>query len=105
MGHGELVSLEWGSDVDRTSLRVVYDDPQLLGTWWRGRVSHADNSDGSMSELAVGRPFYSLDTRWSAGTDLSSATAAWLAIAKVWCSTSSTNRRIYSRFPVAIRAG
>ena len=71
MGRGELVSLEWGSDVDRTSLRLVYDDPQLLGTWWRGRVSYADNSDGSMSELAVGRPFYSLDTRWSAGTDLS----------------------------------
>ena len=70
MGRGELVSLGWKSDVDRNSLRLVYDDPQLLGTWWRGRVSYADNSDGSMSELSVGRPFYSLDTRWSAGTDL-----------------------------------
>src|SRR4026207_332658 len=70
MGRGELVSLGWKSDVDRNSLRLVYDDPQLLGTWRRGRVSYADNSDGSMSELSVGRPFYSLDTRWSAGTDL-----------------------------------
>jgi outer membrane protein assembly factor BamA len=70
MGRGELVSLGWKSDVDRTSLRLLYDDPQLLGTWWRGRVSYADNSDGSMSELSVGQPFYSLDTRWSAGTDL-----------------------------------
>ena len=72
MGRGELVSLEWGSDVDRTSLRVVYDDPQLLGTWWRGRVSHADNSDGSTSaNWPSGGRFDPLDTRWSAGTDLS----------------------------------
>ena len=39
MGRGELVSLGWKSDVDRNSLRLVYDDPQLLETWWRGRVS------------------------------------------------------------------
>ena len=70
MGRGELASLGWKSDVDRTSLRLVYEDPQLLGTWWRGRVSYADNSDGSMSDLGVARPFYSLDTRWSAGTGL-----------------------------------
>jgi outer membrane protein assembly factor BamA len=70
MGRGELLSLGWKSDVDRNSLRLVYEDPQLLGTWWRGRVSLADNSDGATSELSVGRPFYSLDTRWSAGTDL-----------------------------------
>jgi outer membrane translocation and assembly module TamA len=70
MGRGELLSLGWKSDVDRNSLRLVYEDPQLLGTWWRGRVSLADNSDGGTSELSVGRPFYSLDTRWSAGTDL-----------------------------------
>lgn len=70
LGRGELVSVSWGQNVDRTSLLFVYEDPQLLGSWWRGRVAYSDNSDGSFQELAVGRPFYSLDTRWSAGTGL-----------------------------------
>ena len=64
------MSLSWGSDVDRDTLQVVYEDPQILGSWWRGRVAYADNSDGSFGELAVGQPFYSLDTRWSAGLGL-----------------------------------
>jgi len=70
LGRGELVSVSWGQNVDRTSLLFVYEDPQLLGSWWRGRVAYSDNSDGGFQELAVGHPFYSLDTRWSAGTGL-----------------------------------
>jgi hypothetical protein len=70
LGRGELVSLSWGRSVDRDSLMFIYDDPQLLGSWWRGRVAYSDNSDGSFGALAIGRPFYSLDTRWSAGVDL-----------------------------------
>jgi hypothetical protein len=68
LGRGELVSLSWGRSVDRDSLLFTYDDPQLLGSWWRGRVAYSDNSDGRYGELAVGRPFYSLDSHWSAGT-------------------------------------
>jgi hypothetical protein len=70
LGRGELVSLSWGRNVDRDSLLGVYEDPQILGTWWRGRVAYADNTDGSFGELGVGQPFYSLDTRWSAGLGL-----------------------------------
>jgi len=68
LGRGELVSVSWSRNVDRDSLLLRYDDPQLLGSWWRGRVAYSDNSDGRYGELAVGRPFYSLDTRWAAGT-------------------------------------
>jgi hypothetical protein len=70
LGRGELVSMSWGRSVDRDSLMFIYDDPQLLGSWWRGRVTYSDNSDGQFADLAVGRPFYSLDTRWSAGGGL-----------------------------------
>jgi len=70
LGRGELVSLSWGRNVDRDTLLAVYEDPQILGSWWRGRVAYSDNSDGSVAELAVGQPFYSLDTRWSAGFGL-----------------------------------
>jgi len=68
LGRGELVSVMWGSNVDRSTLRFTYEDPQVAGTWWRGRVAYSDNSDGRFSEFSLGRPFYSLDTRWSAGT-------------------------------------
>ena len=67
-GRGELVSVMWASNVDRNTLRFTYEDPQVAGTWWRGRVAYSDNSDGRFSEFNFGRPFYSLDTRWSAGT-------------------------------------
>jgi hypothetical protein len=70
LGRGELVSVSWGRNVDRDTLLFVYDDPQLLGSWWRGKVAYSDNSDGSYGELQLGRPFYSLDTRWSAGMRL-----------------------------------
>jgi hypothetical protein len=69
-GRGELVSMSWGRNVDRDTLQVVYEDPQIVGSWWRGRAAYADNSDGSLGEFAVGQPFYSLDTRWSAGLGL-----------------------------------
>jgi outer membrane translocation and assembly module TamA len=70
LGRGELVSLSWGRNVDRDTVLAVYEDPQLFGSWWRGRVAYADSSDGGTQEIAVGRPFYSLDARWSAGTSL-----------------------------------
>ncbi|MBK7904552.1 MAG: hypothetical protein IPJ97_17725 [Proteobacteria bacterium] len=69
-GRGEFVSASVGRNVDRDTLLLVYEDPQILGTWWRGRVAYANNSDGGAGEFAVGQPFYSLDTRWSAGLGL-----------------------------------
>lgn len=68
LGRGELVSVSWGRNVDRSTMLLVYEDPQLLGSWWQGRFAYSDNSDGSLGDVAVGRPFYSLDTRWSAGS-------------------------------------
>lgn len=72
LGRGEFVSVSWSSNVDRNSLLFAYDDPQILGTWWRGRVAYSDNSDGSLGQFIIERPFYSLDSRWSAGLDLAS---------------------------------
>jgi len=69
LGRGETVALSYTSNVDRTSTRALYEDPQLFGSWWRGRFAYSNNSDGTQTQVAVGRPFYSLDTRWSAGTE------------------------------------
>jgi hypothetical protein len=67
LGRGELVQLSWNSNVDRTTTRAVYEDPQLFGSWWRGRFAYSNASDGGLSQIDIGRPFYSLDARWSAG--------------------------------------
>ena len=70
MGRGELLSVSWGKNVDRSSMLFLYEDPQLLGSWWQGRFAYSDNSDGNLASVDVSHPFYSLDTRWSAGTGL-----------------------------------
>ena len=67
LGRGEKLGLSYGKDVDRASLSLAYQDPQLFGSWWRGNFELADNSDGGLASLQLTRPFYSLDTRWSAG--------------------------------------
>lgn len=67
LGRGEKLALSYGKDVDRASLSLIYQDPQLFGSWWRGNFELADNSDGGLASLQLTRPFYSLDTRWSAG--------------------------------------
>ena len=67
LGRGEKLGLSYGKDVDRASLSLAYQDPQLFGSWWRGNFELADNSDGGLASLQLTRPFYSLDTRWSTG--------------------------------------
>lgn len=76
LGLGKQVSLERSSNVDRTAWRLGYKDPNLFGSWWQLSTAYSSLSDGSEKLLALDRPFYSLDTRWSAGTLLSDATSS-----------------------------
>ncbi len=72
LGRGKFLSVSYDNNVDRNSLLFSYDDPQILGSWWRGHVAYSDNSDGSYGAFNIGRPFYSLDTRWSSGLGVAS---------------------------------
>jgi outer membrane protein assembly factor BamA len=67
LGLGKTISLGRSQDVDRSAWRLGYVDPHVLGSWWRLSAAHSTLSDGSDDELSFGRPFYSLDSRWSAG--------------------------------------
>lgn len=67
LGTGKGISLTHQTTVDRTSNEVSYDDPSLAGTHGRLDFAYADNSDGSLKDLTLERPFYSLDTRWALG--------------------------------------
>jgi len=67
LGLGKELTVLQQNDVDRTSLLLDYTDPQILGTHLRGEIAYADNSDGETRLFSLERPFFALDTRWSAG--------------------------------------
>jgi hypothetical protein len=67
LGTGKDVTLWRTSDVDRDSTLFRYRDPNLFGKRGELHLSVADYSDGDAQRLELERPFYSLDTRWTAG--------------------------------------
>jgi len=68
LGTGKAVTLEREKSVDRTTSLVRYDDKSLLGTHGLLSLAYANNSDGHERSFELAEPFYSLDTRWAAGT-------------------------------------
>ncbi len=64
-GWGKKIQIGHGSNVDRTSDSIDYEDPNLFGSRWTLGASYANSNDGSNRGIAVGRPFYSLDAPWS----------------------------------------
>jgi outer membrane protein assembly factor BamA len=75
LGFGKRVEFWSSQDVDRSSLRIRYQDPNILGSWWRLGTTYATSSDGDEKTIDIARPFYSLDTRWSAGFTASDVTS------------------------------
>lgn len=67
LGTGQYVAVGYTSTVDRSGLSFDFRDQNLLHSWWGLDAGYTDSSDGSTASLAIGRPFFSLDTRWSAG--------------------------------------
>ncbi len=65
LGLGKKIQFSHGSNVDRTTNEIEYDDPNLFGSRWTLGALYADADDGSDRSIAVGQPFYSLDTPWS----------------------------------------
>lgn len=75
LGLGKELSLGRSSNVDRTAWELGYVDPNVLGSWWKLSAGYSSLSDGSESLLSLERPFYALDTRWSAGLTVGDATS------------------------------
>jgi hypothetical protein len=67
LGLGKQLTFARSANVDRTAWELGYVDPNLLGSWWRLAADYAALSDGDSKMLSLERPFYALDTRWSAG--------------------------------------
>jgi hypothetical protein len=74
LGTGRKVDVDWSSDVNRSALTFTYYDPHFLHSFNRLAVSYSNANDGDTKYFRLERPFYSLDSRWSAGTLLNDST-------------------------------
>ena len=66
-GRGQAVRIERVETVDRTSNSFEFSDAHFGDSWVSTDLLLADNSDGHTKRLAVIRPFFALNTPWSAG--------------------------------------
>lgn len=67
LGTGTRLRLSYTDDVDRQSTEFLYSDNNLGDSWVALSLELASKSDGDTRALNLERPFYALDTRWSAG--------------------------------------
>jgi len=67
LGRGQLLQFVRDEDVDRTSTSLEFSDRHLGRSWVSTYLGYSDNSDGDSHAISVVRPFYALDTRWTAG--------------------------------------
>lgn len=66
-GRGQSVRLERTETVDRDSNTIQFGDSNIGDSWVATELVAADSSDGHTYFLSLIRPFYALDTEWSAG--------------------------------------
>jgi outer membrane protein assembly factor BamA len=64
-GTGKDVTIKYMSSVDRDETLLGYGDSNVMGSRVHLSAWASDASDGYRHSLGAGRPFYSLDTRWS----------------------------------------
>jgi hypothetical protein len=70
-GRGQLIRIARTDDVDRVSKFIEFRDTHIGDNWLSTKLRFSENSDGHSNFLSLIRPFYALDTRWSAGLVLS----------------------------------
>ena len=70
LGRGKSMTLSYESNVDRDIRFFGYRDSNLFGSRKQLNATIVDMSDGHQYGFSTGRPFYSLDTRWSVWSDL-----------------------------------
>ena len=69
LGRGARLRLAYIDDVDREYTAFEFSDENLGHSWVSLNLGFADKSDGNTSQIQLVRPFFSLDSRWSAGFD------------------------------------
>ncbi len=70
LGFGKQLSFELSTNADRSSSTLHWRDPDVRSGRWLHDIAFRDSNDGQGWSVLVERPFYSLDSRWSAGIAL-----------------------------------
>lgn len=70
LGLGKQLTLELSKDVDRSHYTVHWRDPAVRGSRWITDFAVRQGNDGEGWSAMAERPFYALDSRWSAGVAL-----------------------------------
>lgn len=70
LGTGNSVVVGYEQLADRNSVSYSFSNPHFLNKPVSVKLSFAETSDGDNSTIYVARPFYSLETPWSAGIQL-----------------------------------
>jgi outer membrane protein assembly factor BamA len=68
LGTGTSIAFAESSDVDRRGHEFSFAQDHLFGGWTGIDLTLAHYDDGNRESFRFGQPFYSLDSRWSAGT-------------------------------------
>jgi hypothetical protein len=66
-GTGKTLAFERERNRERTTSDVAFTDPQLLASRWTLALRHAHLSDGGLTAARIERPYYSIETPYSAG--------------------------------------
>lgn len=67
LGTGQILSVGYFSDADRSGRTFSYTNPYMLDDRTELNITFQDNSDGEVHAASLIRPFYQLDSRFSAG--------------------------------------
>ena len=67
LGTGNSLFIGYDKDADRSSIDYGFYSPHLFNTRISAALAFADTSDGQQTIFSLTRPFYSLETPWSAG--------------------------------------
>jgi outer membrane protein assembly factor BamA len=67
LGTGKTLEISHLDEIDRAQTLLGYTDGNVFGSRVRLSAAFANADDGNRRQLAVERPFYALDTRWSFG--------------------------------------
>ncbi|HUD96478.1 MAG TPA: POTRA domain-containing protein [Woeseiaceae bacterium] len=69
LGRGARLRFAYEDDVDRESKSIEFSDNNLAHSWASLYLGFSDKSDGNTSRVRLVRPFFALDSRWTAGFD------------------------------------
>jgi hypothetical protein len=70
LGTGIALEVGHARSVDRSGTEYAIASDRAFGHWISFQLSTSQNSDGQRHALRLARPFYALDTPWSAGISL-----------------------------------